>query len=112
LNDLAQAAAFYVLPRPLVLNDSARKILTPAACEILSDLRAVFDALPDFTAASIEQAVRDYAEFKSKKLGDAAQPLRAALSGSNVSPPVFEVAFLLGKQETLDRIDDARLTKG
>ena len=57
-------------------------------------------------AASIEAEVRDYAENKGLKLGKVAQPLRAALSGSTVSPPIFEEAELLGKTETLARIAD------
>jgi glutamyl-tRNA synthetase len=40
-------------------------------------------------------------------LGKIAQPLRAALSGSTVSPPIFEVAELLGREETLARMEDA-----
>ncbi len=107
LKDLTESAVFYVTPRPLPLNDGAKKILTQDAKAMLAQLRGVIDALGDFSAHSIETAIKEYAAAQGKKLGDAAQPLRAALSGSNVSPPIFEVASILGKTETLGRIDDA-----
>ena len=106
LKELADSALFYVLPRPLPLNDGAKKILTADAKAMLRLLRGVIDSVTDFSAYNIETAVKEYAIAQGKKLGDAAQPLRAALSGSNVSPPVFEVASILGKTETLARIND------
>ena len=53
---------------------------------------------------------RAYAEEKGSKLGVIAQPLRAALTGSTISPPVFGVASLLGKKESLRRIGARYLT--
>jgi glutamyl-tRNA synthetase len=50
--------------------------------------------------------VRDFAEREGIKLGAIAQPLRAALTGATVSPPVFEVMAALGRAETLARIED------
>ncbi|HVY12371.1 MAG TPA: glutamate--tRNA ligase, partial [Alphaproteobacteria bacterium] len=58
-------------------------------------------------APAIETAARDFTAAKGKKLGDLAQPLRAALTGETTSPPIFEVAALLGKAETLARLKDA-----
>ena len=51
--------------------------------------------------------VREIAEAKGIKLGQVAQPLRAALTGATTSPPIFEVMQVLGREETLGRIDDA-----
>ncbi len=55
----------------------------------------------------MEAAIRDGATATGLKLGDLAQPLRAALVGSTVSPPIFEVMEILGRDETLGRMDDA-----
>jgi len=107
LNELAASAAFYVAPRPLPLDEGAKKFLTPAACAMLRAMLPLLEALADFSASAIETVLRDYALKQGKKLGDIAQPLRAALSGSSVSPPVFEVASLLGKAETLARVGEA-----
>ena len=46
---------------------------------------------------SLEAAVRTFAETQGLKLGEVAQPLRAALTGSTVSPPIFEVMAVLGR---------------
>ena len=65
-----------------------------------------FLGLADWSVASIEQEVRQAAREAEVKLGAIAQPLRAALTGSNVSPGIFEVIQVLGREETLGRLDD------
>ena len=60
-----------------------------------------------WSAATLEGAVRDTATASGAKLGDLAQPLRAALTGTTMSPPIFEVLEILGRDESLARIDDA-----
>ena len=56
---------------------------------------------------ALEQAVREDAEQAGVKLGQLAQPLRAALTGSTASPGLFEVMAALGRDETLGRLEDA-----
>ena len=58
-------------------------------------------------AQQIEETVRQVATDLNVKLGSVAQPLRAALTGSDKSPGIFEVVEVLGRNETLGRIDDA-----
>ena len=50
--------------------------------------------------------MRAYAEETGIKLGEVAQPLRAALTGSKTSPPIFEVMDVLGREESLNRLSD------
>ncbi|WP_366555500.1 glutamate--tRNA ligase [Aquibaculum sediminis] len=108
LVELAELAHFYVAQRPLTYNAKAEKLLAAeAAPALLSALRDHLSGLPDWTEAAIEEAVRAQAEAQTVKLGAVAQPLRAALAGSNVSPGIFEVAAVLGREEALGRIDDA-----
>jgi glutamyl-tRNA synthetase len=104
LVEIAAMAAFYFRPLPLTLDDKAQKLLTPEAKQMLGDLAERLRGLNDFTAEAIEGLFRGYAEEKGLKLGAVAQPLRAALSGSGVSPPIFGVAQLFGKSEVLARI--------
>ena len=92
---------FYFHIGPLPFDDKAKKLLTPEAKQYLFDLAARLESLPDFTSESVEGLFRVYAEEKALKLGAVAQPLRAALTGSTISPPIFGVAALLGKQESL-----------
>ncbi|MGB9152243.1 MAG: glutamate--tRNA ligase [Alphaproteobacteria bacterium] len=102
--EIAEMAVFYFHIGPLPFDDKAKKLLTPEAKQYLFDLAARLESLPDFTSESVEGLFRVYAEEKALKLGAVAQPLRAALTGSTISPPIFGVAALLGKQESLKRI--------
>ncbi len=105
LVDLAQSAKFYVAARPLPFDDKAAALLDAAGRGVLKDLAAIFAQEAEWTAATLESRVRAFAEERGEKLGKIAQPLRAALSGSTVSPPIFEVAELLGREETLARME-------
>ncbi|WP_445678419.1 glutamate--tRNA ligase [Radicibacter daui] len=106
LNDLAEAACFLVRPLPLPFNDKAQSLVREGR-EVLAAWQHLIAAAEPFSAAALEESARALAEQKQIKLGAVAQPLRAALSGSNVSPPIFEVAALLGRDETLRRIEAA-----
>ena len=105
--DLAQSARFYVAAQPLSYDEKASALLDEKGRGLLRELAEAFDGEPDFTAAVLEAQVRAFAEARGEKLGKVAQPLRAALTGSTVSPPIFEVAELLGREVTLSRIRDA-----
>src|SRR3546814_5158233 len=86
LNELAENATFYVQKRPLPMNDRALVLLTPDARSLLARVADSFALVADWTEADIEEAVRRIADAEGLKLGKVAQPLRAALTGSNVSP--------------------------
>ncbi|ALJ35074.1 glutamate--tRNA ligase [Azospirillum brasilense] len=105
--DLTQSARFYLAARPLAMDEKAAALLDEKGRGVLTDLAARFEAEADFTAAALEGLVRAFAEERGEKLGKIAQPLRAALTGSTVSPPIFEVAEILGRAETLARMKDA-----
>lgn len=106
LVELADSALFYVRPRPLALDDKAAKVFADGeARSLLHDyVRSVADA--EWTKTVLEEAARTFAESRDQKLGKVAQPLRAALTGSSVSPPIFEVMEVLGRAEAIARIED------
>ncbi|WP_225766538.1 glutamate--tRNA ligase [Inquilinus sp. Marseille-Q2685] len=106
LVELADSALFYLRSGPLPINEAAQKILTDDARALLGRLLAALSSLNDWTEAALEAEVNRFAEAEGLKLGKVAQPLRAALTGSNVSPGIFEVAAILGRDETLRRIRD------
>ena len=58
----------------------------------------------DWTGPALEAAARAFAEANGLKLGQVAQPLRAALTGKASSPPLFEMLALLGREESLIRL--------
>jgi glutamyl-tRNA synthetase len=106
LEQLADNAMFYVRKRPIPLDEKAARLLTPDARRLLVELAPLLQSSSE-TAEEIESVVRDFAESRGLKLGQVAQPLRAALTGSTVSPGIFEVMAILGKKEVVGRLIDA-----
>ena len=70
-------------------------------------MRPALEAVEVWDEQALEKAVRQVAEAADLKLGQVAQPLRAALTGSTTSPGIFEVMVVLGRRETLARLADA-----
>ena len=105
LNQLAEGSAFLFAKRPLEPDEGAAALLTDESRTLLSHaLKALKDA--DWNHDALEQAIREVAESQGVKLGKLAQPLRAALTGRTTSPGIFDVLVLLGKGESLARIED------
>jgi glutamyl-tRNA synthetase len=105
--DLVDGAAFIVATRPLVPDESAAALLDKDGAR--ASLGALLPALRgagDWSAPALEAAVKAHAASAGMKLGAIAQPLRAALTGRTASPGIFDVLAILGRDESLARIDD------
>jgi glutamyl-tRNA synthetase len=107
LNDLATSALFLLRSRPIPMDDAAAKLLASAPSGMLAQARALFAGSSDWTAAALEERARNLGETTALKLGQVAQPLRAAITGAGQSPGLFDVMVVLGRDEILGRIDDA-----
>ena len=112
LVELIDSAAYIWKSRPFALEEKAAALLTPEARLLLAATVEPLAALPEWTAASTEAAVRAVAEAKGVKLGALAQPLRAAMTGRTTSPGIFDVLAVLGREETLARINDQSAVSG
>jgi glutamyl-tRNA synthetase len=106
LLELLDGAGYLLAERPLALDDKAAAMLDPDARGLLKDLHGRLAAVGEWTVAATEAVVREFAEERGLKLGKAAQPLRAALTGRTTSPPIFDVLGVLGREEALARIGD------
>lgn len=106
LVELTESSAYLFAARPLDLEPKAEEILASGGRAIVAGLLPDLEKVDDWNAASVESVVRDYAEREGVKLGKAAQPLRAALTGKTTSPGVFDVLDVLGRDETLARLHD------
>lgn len=104
LVELADNLRFYAVRGPVALDAKAAALLTAENKAVLAALAPVLEALSDWSEAAIEAAVKAFAEARSIKLGSVAQPLRAALTGGTVSPGIFEVLAVLGREDSLSRI--------
>jgi glutamyl-tRNA synthetase len=105
LVDLMKSAGFLFAERPLALDDKARQIMADGGVAALQGLLPVLSDA-DWNVQSLEEAVKAHAEATGAKLGKLAQPLRAALTGTNTSPGIFDVLDVLGREESLKRIED------
>ena len=105
LVELLDGAMFLFAGRPLVPDAKAAEILQKSA-GVLAGLMPYLESLPDWSAGATEGAVRAYAEASGAKLGQVAQPLRAALTGRATSPGIFDVLEVLGRDESLARLRD------
>ncbi|HEX3653301.1 MAG TPA: glutamate--tRNA ligase [Rhizomicrobium sp.] len=104
LVELATAAEFLYADGAPTLDASADKALTPEARALLCDeILPVFEKA-EWRADILEAEARSIAEQLNTKLGQVAQPIRAAITGKTTSPPIFEVLAVLGKEESLARI--------
>jgi glutamyl-tRNA synthetase len=112
LNELADGARFLLATRPLAIEPDAQALLAGDASATLATLHAALDAVDGWDTEALEDAVRQVAEALGLKLGQVAQPLRAALTGRRTSPGIFDVLVLLGRDESLARIADHMAAQG
>ena len=88
------------------IDAKAEEILAKGGRLHLKVLLPRLQAIEDWSAASTEATVQAYLEETGAKLGVVAQPLRAALTGRSMSPGIFDVLAVLGREESLARIAD------
>jgi len=110
LPELIENSAFYFSDGAPAPDEKAAKLLTVDAVADLKRLSEELREVLDWTSDSLQDVVRDFAEADQLKLGKVAQPLRAALTGRTVSPGVFDVMRVLGRDETIRRLLDASPT--
>ena len=104
--ELADSAAFLLRDLPLPFEPKALALLTPEAKAMLAQLAPALSAT-DFSPPALDTALRAFAERAGRKLGQVAQPLRAALTGSTMSPGIDVTLAALGRDEALARIAQA-----
>jgi glutamyl-tRNA synthetase len=106
LLELIDGARFLFAERPLDFDEKAKKVLSTDARARLAALHEKLSGVENWSVGDTEKSVRELAGELGVKLGDLAQPLRAALTGRAVSPPIFDVLAVLGREESLARIKD------
>ena len=84
-----------------------RKVMRDGARENLTEARHALAGAEPFDESSVEAALREVVERRGVKPKEVFQPVRVAISGSTVSPGIFESVVGLGREETLARVDDA-----
>ena len=109
--ELLEKAQFIFAKRPIVPDEKASKALDSVARGILNALTPQLQTA-SWTRDALEAVTADFAEANNTKFGKMAGPLRAALSGRAVTPSVFDMLLVLGKDESLARISEAAQQDG
>lgn len=105
LIELADNAAFYAYDLPIEITDEkAHKFSGSESKEIIGSLLPNLENLESWTHDTIHGLAKEYAEKQELKLVNIAQPIRVALTGTTISPGVFDVLEVLGKEESLKRL--------
>ncbi len=107
LVEMAENSRFFYCDIDGYDEKAARKNLNAGSRPALAELRERLAGLADWTPEAIHEVVQGVAEMLELKLGKVAQPLRVALAGGAVSPPIDVTAWLVGRERTLARIDAA-----
>jgi len=107
LKEMAEASAFLYREFSDYEPKDAKSHLKPDVVEPLTELKEQLASLPDWTPELIHAAVVGTAEKRGLKLGKIAQPVRVAVAGRAVSPPIDVTLQLLGRERTLQRLDRA-----
>jgi glutamyl-tRNA synthetase len=107
LVEMAESARFYFEEDFRYEEKADRKFLKPETVPLMKETRGRLERMDDFTQKSLEGVFLGLLDEKKIKLGEIAQPLRVALTGTSVSPGLFEVMEVLGKEAVLRRVDKA-----
>ncbi|TWI00957.1 glutamyl-tRNA synthetase [Luteimonas cucumeris] len=107
LKEMAARAAVWYQPLTQYDDAAVAKHLTAAASAPLAEARARLSKLPSWTAETVAAALHEVAEALGIGMGKIAQPLRVAITGTQVSPDISHTVYLAGQGEALKRIDAA-----
>ncbi len=105
VHELVEGAGFLFAKRPLDMTEKAAKLLDEEGRARLGQVSAALHAENNWTSEALEATTKALAERLELGLGKLAQPMRAALTGTTTSPGIFDVLVLLGREESLARID-------
>lgn len=106
LIELADNAKFYVIPSPIKKSQEAKEIIQNFDKDLTTKLLKTLYEIDLWNEENIKTVVKNFAEQHGLKLGEIAQILRSLLTGSTVSPSVFEIMHVLGKEKSVERLRD------
>ena len=105
MEELFQKSAFMLSVRPILIDDKAQQNLNSNSSNLLKDLTRQLQDV-NWDRLSLEEVVKVLAQSHGMKMGELAAPIRSALSGRVASPSIFDMMLVLGREETVARIED------
>jgi len=107
LVEMADQAEFFFKEEIQYERAAAEKFLRPEVIDIFQESIEGFKRMGAISEAEVESLFRGIAQGREIKLVNVAQPVRVALTGRTVSPGLFEVIDILGKRQTVERLEKA-----
>jgi len=107
LVEMAEMACFYFQPPQSYEEKGARKFLTQEITPTVAEIKKRLEAMGEFSETAINQLFQELSAETGRKMVQLAQPVRLALTGTTVSPGLFDVISILGKEEVLKRLNRA-----
>jgi len=107
LTELANSLRYYISEYVEIEPKAKERFLNGKVLPYLIELRDALILLEDFVSSEIEKVFMSIVKRHNLKLGDIAQPVRVAITGTTVSPGIFEVLEVVGKEKTIKRLERA-----
>ncbi len=107
MKDMAESSRYFFGADVAIDDKAGRKHLSGDGAAVLARLRTAFGSLADWSASGVHGLLTTIATQSDVGLGKVAQPLRVALTGTPVSPPIDATAALIGRERVLGRLDRA-----
>ncbi|MDW7972327.1 MAG: glutamate--tRNA ligase, partial [Thermodesulfovibrio sp.] len=104
LKELAHAMRYYILDYVEIDPKAKEKYINSDTIPVLREITERLSALEDFTQDKIEKIFMDIVNEKGLKLGQVAQPVRVVITGNTVSPSIYEVLEIVGKEKVIKRL--------
>ena len=104
LRELAESCAYFLNDEVVYQEKAARKHLTEESTALLDELATQLAEVEAWDTDTLEMSFRDLVQRKDIKLGQLAQPVRVAMTGGTVSPGIFDVLEILGRERSLERL--------
>lgn len=104
LLELAELAKIYLVKVPLAYSEEAKNVIANCDKKLLSIVIQELESLQNFDKDRVQEVLKEIAKNNDMKLGDLMQPIRALLTGQATSPSVFEIAAIIGKEHTINRL--------
>ena len=104
LKELAHAMRYYLLDYVDIEPKAKEKYINEKTIPVLKEVTEKLSALEEFTQDKIEKIFMDIVNEKGLKLGQVAQPVRVVITGSTVSPGIYEVLEIVGKEKAIKRL--------
>jgi glutamyl-tRNA synthetase len=100
------ASSLFFFREPVMDDKVAAKHLTAESRALLAELAATLSNAPEWNAPALHTLLQEFAAARTLGLGKVAQPLRVAVTGGTVSPPIDATLALLGRERVLARLQD------